>query len=84
MKLVVQELTVHAPAQVLYELLTDPVLFVQWMAKPHPSRLIVSQYQGSGVRSVGGASTCMQASDAATSSSASRSPTGTGVMSSHS
>ena len=32
MKLVVQELTVHAPAQLLYELLTDPALFVQWMA----------------------------------------------------
>ena len=32
MKLVVQELEVHAPAQVLYELLTDPALFVQWMA----------------------------------------------------
>jgi uncharacterized protein YndB with AHSA1/START domain len=31
-KLVVQELEVHASAQVLYELLTDPVLFVQWMA----------------------------------------------------
>jgi uncharacterized protein YndB with AHSA1/START domain len=31
-KLVVQELTVHAPAEVLYELLTDPELFVQWMA----------------------------------------------------
>ena len=32
MKLVVQELEIHAPAQVLYELLTDPALFVQWMA----------------------------------------------------
>ena len=33
MRLVVQELTVRAPAQVLYELLTDPALFVQWMAE---------------------------------------------------
>lgn len=32
MKLVVQELTVHAPAELLYELLTDPAMFVQWMA----------------------------------------------------
>jgi uncharacterized protein YndB with AHSA1/START domain len=31
-KLVVQEVTVHAPAQLLFELLTDPELFVQWMA----------------------------------------------------
>ena len=32
MKLVAQELTIHAPAELLYELLTDPELFVQWMA----------------------------------------------------
>jgi uncharacterized protein YndB with AHSA1/START domain len=31
-KLVAQEMTIHAPAQVLYELLTDSKLFVQWMA----------------------------------------------------
>ena len=32
MKLVVQELTVRAPAHVVYAMLTDPALFVQWMA----------------------------------------------------
>jgi uncharacterized protein YndB with AHSA1/START domain len=33
MKLVVQELMVHAPAARVYEMLTDPALFVQWMAE---------------------------------------------------
>ena len=42
------------------------------------SRVIVSQYHGSGVPSVDGACTCIRASDAATSSSTSRSPTGIG------
>ncbi len=32
MKLVSQELVVHAPADQLYELLVDPELFIQWMA----------------------------------------------------
>jgi len=32
MKLVAQELVVHAPADQLYELLVDPELFIQWMA----------------------------------------------------
>ncbi|MEX2255273.1 MAG: SRPBCC domain-containing protein [Acidimicrobiia bacterium] len=32
MKLVAHEVTVHAPAQQLYELLVDPELFVLWMA----------------------------------------------------
>jgi uncharacterized protein YndB with AHSA1/START domain len=32
MKLVAQELVIHAPADQLYELLVDPELFVQWMA----------------------------------------------------
>ncbi len=32
MKLVAQELVVHAPADQLYELLVDPELFVHWMA----------------------------------------------------
>jgi uncharacterized protein YndB with AHSA1/START domain len=31
-KLVVQELTIHAVAHVVFEFLTDPELFVQWMA----------------------------------------------------
>jgi uncharacterized protein YndB with AHSA1/START domain len=31
-KLVTQELVVHAPAEELYELLVDPDLFIQWMA----------------------------------------------------
>ena len=32
MKLVVQEMSIRAPAQLVYEMLTDPGLFVQWMA----------------------------------------------------
>ena len=40
MKLVVQELIVHAPAQVLYELLTEPVLFVELV----PGRRVVFTY----------------------------------------
>jgi uncharacterized protein YndB with AHSA1/START domain len=32
-KLVVQELTIAAPAHVVYELLTDPGQFVRWMAE---------------------------------------------------
>lgn len=32
MKLVAQELAIHASAQVVFEFLTDPELFVQWMA----------------------------------------------------
>jgi uncharacterized protein YndB with AHSA1/START domain len=32
MKLVLQELIVHAQAEQLYELLVDPELFIQWMA----------------------------------------------------
>lgn len=33
MKLVVQELVIAAPADVVYELLTDPAEFVRWMAE---------------------------------------------------
>ena len=32
MKLVVQEMSVRAPAHLVYQMLTDPTLFVQWMA----------------------------------------------------
>lgn len=32
MKLVVQEMSVRAPAHLVYAMLTDPTLFVQWMA----------------------------------------------------
>jgi uncharacterized protein YndB with AHSA1/START domain len=32
MKLVVQELVIHAPAEQVYEHLVDPALFIEWMA----------------------------------------------------
>lgn len=32
MKLVVQEMSVRAPAHLVYAMLTEPTLFVQWMA----------------------------------------------------
>ena len=43
MKLVAQELVIHAPADQLYKLLVDPELFVLWMAddadpRPRPGR----------------------------------------------
>jgi uncharacterized protein YndB with AHSA1/START domain len=36
-KLVVQELTIAAPTEVVYRLLTEPAQFVRWMAcRPRP------------------------------------------------
>ena len=45
MKLVVQELVIHAPVDLVYELLVDPALLVRWLAAdaaldPHPGGIV--------------------------------------------